>query len=182
MKKARNILRLCLFIVGILFQFASFFVSRVEQVPWVIWFINPTYVRAQLGLRTLDSQKPLNPGDKGFPEIQSIVMKWLRQENPPEARDAKWIMGFKFVPISRMVTGQTVVFDTKQLHVFLSNGQDLEIDAARLRNDLEGVRKRSIFYSSLSFLIAGIVIVQIPLFFIRSAPCATNGPERQTGR
>jgi hypothetical protein len=175
----RDVLRLFLFIVGVLFQFASFFVSRVEQVPWTMRFISPACTRAETGLRKLDSGKSLNPGDKGFSDIRRIVMGWLEAENPSEALEGKWIMGFEFVPGSRMNVGQTFVVEAKELRVFLSSGQDLRFNAVRLRNDLGTMRKNSIFYSSLSLLIAGAVIVQIPLFFIRPTPRKTDKHEDQ---
>ncbi len=174
MKNARDVLRLSLFIVGILFQFTSFFISRVEQVPWMMWPISPTYMRAQTGVRTLDCGKPLNPGDTGFLDIQNIVMKWLKQENPPEALAGMWIMGFDFVPRSIMNAGVTTIFEVKEFRIFLSSGRDLKLDSARLRNELEAMRKSSVFYSSLTFLIVGIAVVQIPLFFIRPTPRVTD--------
>jgi len=176
MRKRRDALRLVLFVIGILFQFASFFISRVEQLPCVLKVINPTYVRAMSGVNTLESGKPLTSEDVGFREISRMVIKWLDEERLVEARNSAFVMGFEPLQGARIGVGSKTISDPL-FRFFLSDNRDFQAATGRLRTNLENSQKKRVFYLALSLLIAGVIIVQVPLFFVRPAPRTVHGPE-----
>jgi len=90
-------------------------------------------------------------------------------------------MGFEPVPGARIGVGSKTISDPL-FRCSLSDNRDFQAATGRLRNDLENSQKRRIFYLALSLLIAGIIIVQVPLFFIRPAPRTVDGPENKRSK
>ncbi len=173
MRKLRNAFRILLFIIGVGLQFSSFYVSQVEQAPWVLNIVNPRYVRGTMGVRKLEGEKPLDPNDEGFLEVSNVIKTMLKERYPNEdwyKLDIK-----EYVPEGKTtVTGLGLNLGGIKVRCFFSNGREGTLRTDNLKGEFEKMRKKSIFRWSLGLLIVGIVVVQIPLFLIESAPAIAS--------
>jgi hypothetical protein len=174
MVNVKNIFRFGLFCFGVFLQFASFFISQVEQASWMLNIVSPKYVHGMSGVRSIEAGKTLYPNSEGFSEMSIVILNWLKQQNPSEVLHGIYIKKFEPKPGSSMKSGSVTIYDIKRFSFLLSNDQVFSIDTGRLLSDFEQMRKSSIFRWSLGLLIAGIAVVQFPLFFIESKPRVTN--------
>ena len=173
MNRIRGIVRVGLFLLGVMLQFAGFCVSQTEQAPWVLRIVSPKSVRGVLGVRTLGREEPLRPGDEGFREIGSTLMTRLVERYPNE--DWNKVRVLKYEPEGKStITGLGIELGGVKVSSFLSTGRQVMLRTDNLRSEFDKMRKRDIFRWSLGLFILGIAVVQVPLFLIESRPTVTH--------
>ncbi len=173
MNRIRGIVRVGLFLLGVMLQFAGFYVSQTEQAPWVLRIVSAKSVRGVLGVRTLGREEALQPGDEGFREIGSILMMRLVERYPNE--DWNKVRVLKYEPEGKStITGLGIELGGVRVSSFLSTGRQVKLRTDNLRSEFDKMRKRDIFRWSLGLFILGIAVVQLPLFLVESQPRATH--------
>lgn len=172
MRKLRNIFRVGLFITGITFQFASFYVSQVEQVACVLNIVSPKFVGGMAGVRSIEAGESLDQNDEGFQEVSTVIMAQIRKLNPSQTEVVNKLDIEKLKPASSSKVdffGALTVNKVDVQHLLSDGREGVVTNTDYLRKLFEETRKASIFYWSLGLLIVGVGIVQIPLFFIQSS-------------
>jgi len=180
MVKARNLLRAIIFILGVFLQFTSFYVSQVEQAQWVLKIVSPKYVQGMKGVGRLIDSNSVDPYHEGFQEISEIVKTLLKVNNPNKVEIVDWIFIEKFEaePMGESNFYGIIIKNTK-VHYFLSDGQVGATTTYYLKGEFEKIRQRNIFHWALGFLIVGVIVVQIPLFFIQSGSGAKDSRDEK---
>ncbi len=162
----RRLLRTALFVLGLVVEISGFLVSKAERIPFVMRLVSPSYVRSLDGLKRLDSDLVLLPGQPGFPEISEIYMRGLAN-NPKN--DPRVVAQLRVVRINRMNAEFLVTAKAarQRVNLFftLSNGQKGRMQLETLKAEVEELKADKLFEIGLLVFAAG-VLLQIAGFFL----------------
>jgi len=128
--------------------------------------VSPSYVRSLDGLKSLDSNFVLLPGQAGFPEISEIHTRGLAN-NPKN--DPRVVARLRVVRTNRMNAEFLVTPKAARERVnvlfTLSNGQKGPMELETLKAEVEELKADKLFEIGLLVFAAG-VLLQIAGFFL----------------
>jgi len=153
--------------VGVLIMVLSLFLSYAEQFPCILKIISPKYVRGMRGLEMLRIKGAiLKPGDDGFSDLSKIVMRWQKEDNP--SKNFNTIQVEKFMRVG----GMTAEHRGENADMMSGVGYDLSDGSGgcetigSLRIGLDQIRLRNVFRCMATFLLIGILFVEVPTIII----------------
>ena len=147
-----------LFCIGLAFEVAAFFMSQTEHLPWVLHFVVPQYIKGTDGLQKLKTKEPLLPNQRGFDEVNLIIIQKLEESNPREVIDKISIQKLENIGGTKISIGSTVLGDSSRVRATLSNGQTADISFNDLQNEIDKFRSQRLFVTAAIIFILGVVL------------------------
>jgi hypothetical protein len=154
-------------VVGVLIAVTGFYISQADQVPWVLRIVSPKYLPGMEGLRKLEVDESLMPGDKGFDELCDIVVARLRPANV--SRDFGIIRLEEFKLLSVMKTeykGKSALMLLPVTFEMSDGGGGVETIPS-LQLGLDQIRSRDVFHWIAALLFLGMGFVEVPTIVIQ---------------
>ena len=150
-----------LFVLGLLFETAGFFLSHLDEIPGVLPLISPDLATARFAVGVLEGGGSIEAGRRGFSLCAETFMKELRAQNPGNPLTSVRVL--RFEPQKKLVQSFSPtkgVSTHRMLFVHLSVGGPLDwsIDALESRFD---ERYRATIFIASFVLFAGGVILQV---------------------
>ena len=146
-----------LFFIGILIEALAFIGSKAEDIPFVLSIVSPSYANAKDGLSEMERTMVLLPNQDGFIELSAIFYKNLVLWNP--GRD---VSSLSVVKITRKKANMTVgtlhAKEVVPLIFTMSNGQDLKWELGALMEDVNNLKAKHLFFTSIVVFVIGIGI------------------------
>ena len=161
-----------LFIIGLAIETVAFFISQMENIPFVLKIISPKYAHASKGLEKLESSMILEPPDEGFKEFQEIFLNLLRKQNTPEKLTSISVLKFQREG-ARLALSEKRTKEVIPIKVFVSNGQEINWNVEDLVKNIEKFKKKNTFVTSIIIFLFGISI-QITGFIIELSKKPNN--------
>jgi hypothetical protein len=154
-------------VVGVLIAVAGFYISQADQVVWVLRIVSPRYLPGMEGLRKLEVDKSLRPGDKGFDELSDIVMARLRAANPSRDFGIIRLEEFKPFPVTKIEYKGKSALMLLPVTFDMSDGDGGIETIASLQLGLDQIRSRDVFKWMATLLFLGIGFVEVPTIVIQ---------------
>ena len=146
-----------LIIVGLVIETVAFFVSQIENIPFVLRIVSPKYAHASKGLKRLESSTALTPSDEGFNEFQDIFLNLLCAQNPTEQVTSISILKFQREG-ARLAFSKKRAREVIPIKVFISNGQEIDWNIEDLVENVERLKKTDTFVISVIIFLFGVII------------------------
>lgn len=168
------------FFAGFVIMLIAFFASHAGDLRFVQRVVSPEYVQALRGLRQLEIQTHLEPGETGFAELSALFLDRYREQNPER--------NMAGAEAARLERQQAVISveeknapEVVPVTCLLANGQKIEWNHAELMDAIDHYKSSTVFIVALVLFWIG-ALIQFIAFSVerraaRTIPAAAPAPE-----
>jgi hypothetical protein len=156
------------FLTGLATTLAALFLSHAGDLRFVQRMVSPEYIHALRGLRQLETQMTLEPGQTGFAELAGLFLDRYQERSPD--RELAGVSATRLERQPAVISvDETNAPEVIPVICLLSNGQTIEWDLAGLTDAVEGFRSRSVFIGALILFGIGALIQLVAYMLERRA-------------
>jgi hypothetical protein len=152
-------MRNLLFGIGLVISIAGFLVGQSTRIEMLLSVVSPAYANASAGRKQLVQSGTLLPGQRGFIELQAMILDILSTENSRSALSNITVARFVSTPNSIRMPGPGPNDDGGMaIDAHLSNGQTVAWSAGNADKRIVALKDRGVVLFSSIIFIFGVVV------------------------
>lgn len=147
-----------LFVVGLVLETAGFFGGHAEDIPLVTKILVPSEASISEGVRHLETNPDLSPGQPGFDAISKLLLRLLKEQTSQPLIFLPSVRKIYVESSGTLSFGGQLLAQNSQLKVQLSNGQEVAWDLAGIRDEVKRLKETRVFWAAVGIFVVGIIV------------------------